>query len=143
MKVTFRSDSEPDFTCLERYLRDGSFGTLPDKWIHEAQQDLAVLQQVYEQLALRMTWITEEMRQKLGSFDDVLLPTHFDSPMQYRILDGLVVRIRKAADVLGFRTDNFPNYSCIPTGLVNASAVKLPGAHGSFLLCSLFANYWA
>jgi hypothetical protein len=71
--------------------------------------------------------------------------------MHFYILNRLVSRIRNAAKALGLNTDDFPHYACIPSGLVNASAVKLPGVERSFLLfdsqlfifCHLFAKGFA
>jgi hypothetical protein len=151
MKVTFRSDTEADFACLEGHLQSGAFGAMPEKWMHEAQHDLTTLQQLYDHVAKRLPWVSAETRRELGKFSDVVLPTRFDSPMQFRILDGLLSRIRDATTTIGLDLSNFPHHACIPTGLVNASAVTLPNAERSFLLfdsqlflyCHLFAKAFA
>jgi hypothetical protein len=151
MNVTFRSDRDPDFACLEQYLVGGEFGNLPDTWLHQAAHDLAVLQKHVDSFANTVPWITDEMRLELRKFDEVDLPTRYDSPIPFRILDGLVKRIRAAADNLGLKAHTFPHHACIPTGLVNACAVELPCSSRPFILfdsalflyCHLFAKSFA
>jgi hypothetical protein len=151
MKVTFKSDSEADFACLENHLRTGAFGDLPDAWRHQAEQDLSLLRETMEALASRTSWIPKDVRDKFSELIDLHLPTRYDSPTQYRILSRLVTRIRDSADVVGLNATDFPHYACIPTGVVNASAVALPDAGRPFLLfdselflyCHLFAKAFA
>lgn len=151
MNITFRSDREPDFACLEQYLIGGAFGSLPDTWRHQAEQDIDVLRNGLNEISKQTTWITNEMRERSGRFTDIELPTRYDSPTQYRILDGLVRRIRRAAKRLELEAHDFPHHACIPSGLVNASAVVLPGASRAFVLfdselflyCHLFAKVFA
>ena len=149
--VTFLSDSQSDFASLEKHLQSGAFGVLQDQELHEAQQDLATHQQIAEAIAEGFPWVSPEMHAQLSQFVDVILPTRLDSPMHFRILKGLVSNIKDAANAIGLDTDEFPHYACIPTGLVNASAVKLPNVERSFLLfdsqlflyCYLFAKSFA
>jgi hypothetical protein len=151
MAITFRSDNESDFACLEQYLTGGAFGELPHAWRHQAEHDLAFLQTKIDEVAAQMSWVTPDLRQSLGRVADIALPTRYDSPLQYRIVDSLVARIRHAAEKLELEEQNFPHYACIPTGLVNASAVALPCATRPFLLfdselflyCHLFAKSFA
>lgn len=151
MKVTFRSDIDPDLALLEQHLESGTFGELPATWLHKAQQDLNALQDIIDALSKRMPWLSDAQRAHNVQFGDVDLPTRYDSPTQFRILDGLVSRIRSAAETIGLNTVDFPHYSCIPTGLVNASAVVLPDATRPFLLfdselflyCHLFSKAFA
>ncbi len=98
-----------------------------------------------------MPWVTEELRAQLSDLGELDLPTRYDSPTQYRILTGLITRIKDAASALGLDTEAFPHYACIPTGCVNASAVVLPTVSRPFLLfdselflyCHLFAKTFA
>lgn len=151
MEVTFRSDRESDFTNLEQYLAAGSFGELPDTWRHQAEHDLDQLRAVMNALSSRMPWVNEEIRLQLAEFQEIDLPTRYDSPTQFRILQKLVSRVKAAAEMMGLDTASFPHVSCIPTGLVNASAVALPNVSRPFLLfdselflyCHLFAKAFA
>lgn len=151
MKISYLSDTDPDYSSLEQHLKAGGFGELSDQWLHEAQQNLASLENVFNRVADNMPWLTPEVREQLVKVEDVTLPTRFDSPLHFRILDGLISRIREAARSIGLDITSFPHYSCIPTGQVNASAVKLPHAQRSFLLfdsqlfiyCNLFAKAFA
>lgn len=151
MKITFRSDTEPDFAELERYLANGSFGHLPDAWRHQAQHDLERLQNVMSSLAERLPWLSPEMTAEAIKFGDIELPTRYDSPMQVRLLEGLVNRIEEAINSLAIEVKEFPHCACIPTGLVNARAVLLPTVDRPFLLfdselflyCHLFAKAFA
>ena len=151
MKVTFRSATESDFSELERYLANGSFGQLPDAWRHQAQHDLKHLQSVIATLAKRLPWMSPQMRKEAIKLGDMQLPTRYDSPTQYRLLDGLVTRIKEALKSLEIEVKEFPHYACIPTGLVNARAVLLPTVARPFLLfdselflyCHLFAKSFA
>lgn len=105
----------------------------------------------------RFGGVFEEVSSKVGreeiGFHDVypaelVLPTRFESPIQYSILNGLVEKIKKATQDIGLDAENFPLYSTIPTGLVNAQAVRLDCSEKKFLLfdsqiftyCNLFAK---
>lgn len=151
MKVTFRSDRDPDFASLEQYLKAGSFGDLPDTWRHQAEHDLNRLRTIMNELSRGLPWVPDEMHLQLSEFGEIDLPTRYDSPTQFRILGKLVSRIRAAAELMGLDTTTFPHCSCIPTGLVNASAVALPNTTRPFLLfdselflyCHLFAKAFA
>ncbi len=151
MNVTFRSDSDPDFAELERYLANGAFGQLPDAWRHQAEHDLKRLQSAMTSLSNRLPWMSPQMRKEATKFGDVHLPTRYDSPMQFRLLEGLVARIRAAVQSIGIDVEEFPHCACIPTGLVNARAVLLPTVERPFLLfdselflyCHLFAKAFA
>jgi len=151
MKVTFRSDRESDFAHLEQHLTAGSFGNLPDTGRHQAEHDVDRLGEAMGTLLSGLPWATDEIRAQLAEFDDLDLPTRYDSPTQFRILGKLVSRVKAAAELIGIETKMFPYFSCIPTGLVNASAVVIPNVSRSFLLfdselllyCHLFAKAFA
>lgn len=151
MKITFRSDRESDFAHLEQHLTAGSFGNLPDAWRHQAQHDIERLRKAMGTLSSGLPWVTDELRAQLAEFDDLDLPTRYDSPTQFRILGKLISRVKAAAELMGLETTMFPHFSCIPTGLVNASAVAIPNVSRPFLLfdselflfCHLFAKAFA
>lgn len=124
---------------------------MPDTLRHQAEHDIASLQSFMDTFSQRFPWMTDDMRAQLTQFGDLELPTRYDSPLKFRTLEGLISRIREAAGSLGLKTEEFPHYSCIPTGLVNAMAVQLHCATRSFLLfdselflfCHLYAKAFA
>lgn len=83
--------------------------------------------------------------------EHIELPTRYESPTHYIILDRLIKRIKNSADKYGLDTSDFPYHSSIPTGLVNAQAVRLPCSRKDFILfdsqifnyCHLFAKAFA
>lgn len=98
--------------------------------------------------AKRFSWMSQKARREAIKFGEIQLPTRYDSPLQFRLLDGLVGRVKEAAQSLEIEVKDFPHYACIPTGLVNARAVLLPTIERPFLLfdselflyCHLFAK---
>ena len=151
MSVSYLSDSDPDYICLEEYLKAGGFGDLPDTWLHQAQHDLSSLKETMETLAARTLWLPGELQEELSVFDSIKLPTRYDSPLNFRLLEGLVTRVKSAAERVGLDVRDFPHYSSIPTRRVNACAVNLPCSSRPFLLfdsqlllfCHLFAKAFA
>ncbi len=150
--TTYRSDSDADFACLEQYLAGGAFGTLADLSLHKWEQNPQQLIHLIQKFAEDMPWASEEANRVAQTLSNKLeLPTRYDSPSQYLILEKLVGRVREAARSLQFQTEDFPHFACIPTGLVNASAVSLPCSSRPFLLfdsqlllyCHLFAKAFA
>ncbi|QWV98657.1 hypothetical protein KP005_05045 [Geomonas nitrogeniifigens] len=150
MPVVYRSNSDPDYMCLEKYLESGAFGKLPDAWRHQAQQDLESLNKFVQNLAANTPWISDEYIEQI-MFSDIEIPTKFDSPFNFRIINNLVVRIKSAAKRVGLDVSKFPHFSSIPTRRVNACAVNLPCSSKPFLLfdsqlllyCHLFAKAFA
>jgi len=148
MPVTYKSESDPDYQCLEQYLKAGAFGSLPDAWIHQAQHDLMALQETLQKLVKNTPWLPKGIQEELSTFRAIELPTKYDSPLNFRLLNNLIVRIKAAAARIGLDVESFPHYSSIPTRQVNACAVNLPGASRPFLLfdsqlflfCHLFAK---
>lgn len=151
MPITYRSDREPDFALLEEYLRNGEFGELPDSYRHQLEHDVAAVEARMEDITKATPWLRAGAPELLRQNAELDLPTRYDSPGRYAILHGLVERVREAAKHFNLKTDEFPHYACIPTGLVNACAIALPGAERPFLLfdsqffsyCHLFAKTFA
>ncbi|HET6720123.1 MAG TPA: hypothetical protein VFH22_10775, partial [Rhodocyclaceae bacterium] len=151
MSVTYRSDSDPDFKCLEHYLECGEFGSLPDAWKSQAQHDMAQMNEILRKVASITPWLTEETREQLTFPTEIELPTKFDSPLNFQLLDGLIKKIKSAAVRVGLDVTSFPHYSNIPTRQVNACAVNLACSTRPFLLfdsqlflfCHLFAKAFA
>jgi hypothetical protein len=151
MQVAYKSDTHPDFALLEEALRQGLLGPMPHRWMHEAEQELDGLRIAMSNWAETVPWMSEAQKANLPQFEDVELPTHFDSPSQFRILTRLVERIQRAAETLGLEMGDFPHFACIPSGLVNASAVSINGSTRPFILfdsqlflyCHLFAKCFA
>lgn len=146
LRVTYLSDSDPDFQCLEKHLRDGSFGKLHDQHVYQAHHDIESQRKFYEVVAEKMGIEGEAIAQLFPN--EITLPTRFESPTHYRLLSGLIDKIKEMAEGYGIDTSTFPHYSSIPTQLVNAQAVRLSCSKRSFLLfdsqiflyCHLFAK---
>ena len=151
MPVTYRSDVNPDYRCLEDYLEGGEFGALPDAWKHQAQHDLASLNEVITALAASTPWLPDGIKEQLSLSSTIELPTKYDSPLNFQLIDGLVKRVKAAAERIGLDVTEFPYYSSIPTRQVNACAIKLPCSSKPFLLfdsqlllyCHLFSKAFA
>lgn len=149
LNVTYLSDTDPDLKCLEKYLGEGQFGKLCDFDVYEAHHDIEMQRKLYELVASRLG--VESINFAEAFPTNVTLPTRYESPMQYRLVVGLVEKIRAVAEQYGIDTSDFPHYSSIPTQMVNAQAVKLPCSKRNFLLfdsqlflyCHLFAKAFA
>jgi len=147
----YRSDSEADFACLERYLSSGEFGELPDLLQHQWQHDDVRLRNFVTAFSKKESWMEQAGDYAQEMLGGATIPTRFDSPWQYAVLELLVGEVRSAAQSLGLSVGDFPHYACIPTGLVNACAVPLDCSSRPFLLfdsqlflyCHLFAKAFA
>lgn len=149
MKIKYLSDSDENYACLEKHLKGGTLGGLPDRGIYEAHKILDEIKEVFEDVASKVG------REEISFYDvypeELVLPTRFESPIQYSILNGLVEKIKKTIKTLGLDAEKFPLYSTIPTGLVNAQAIRLSCSEKNFLLfdsqiftyCNLFAKAFA
>lgn len=150
MKITYLSDTNPDFACLERYLSDGYFGQLNDEYNavieKEAKTFLASMKDFFGSSTLSQ----EESNLLLEHVykEHLTLPTKYESISQYNILTSLTTRIQQSIKDLKLDFEYFPYYTTIPTGEVNACAIKLPEAEKEFLLfdsqlflyCHLFSK---
>lgn len=149
LHVTYLSDLDPDFRCLEKYLQDGAFGKLRDQDLYQAHHDIDSQRKIFELIGQKLGIDGKDFNELLPN--KVILPTRFESPSQYRLLQDLIDKIKCAADDYGIDTSTFPYYSSIPTQLINAQAVRLPCSKQSFLLfdsqiflyCHLFAKVFS
>ncbi len=149
LKITYLSDSNSDFRCLEDYLSRRKFGKLHDQDVYGAHHNVELMRRFYESVASRLGLANSKF---VDSFPTTItLPTRYESPLNYQLLHKLVEQIKNGAKFYEINTANFPYYSSIPTGLVNAQAVNLPCSKHSFLLfdsqlflyCHLFAKAFA
>src|SRR5690606_24551688 len=62
------------------------------------------------------------------------LPTRYDNPFGYKILSDLVDALKETCQETGMPLTDFPPYSCIPTGVINAYAASVGNPATKFLL---------
>ncbi len=150
MKITYLSDTDSDFACLERYLSNGYFGQLTDEYYTMVEKEAEICLSKMKGW-LENSHISQEESDLLFETlykDQLTLPTKYESISQYNILTGLVTRIQQSTKDLKLNFKHFPYYSTIPTGEVNACAIKLPEVEKEFLLfdsqlflyCHLFSK---
>lgn len=152
MAIKYLSDSDKDFECLESYLKNDGFGKLEDKRLVFAENETTLFSEAIPEIfkGYLEDEVVTSMVDKLYN-TDVSLPTRYDSLSQYHILTGLINKIRESISDLGVSHNYFPHSSIIPTGLVNACAIKLPCSSKEFLLfdsqlftyCNLFSKAFA
>ncbi|MGZ4883693.1 MAG: hypothetical protein ACXV2A_07350 [Halobacteriota archaeon] len=147
--ITFLSDTDPDFKCLEDFLRKGKLGRLADREAYAATSDSVLMQGFFELVGSKLGFDAESIANVMPA--SITLPTRFESPAMFRLVEMLVSRIKSVASSIGMNTADFPHYSSVPTGLVNAKAIRLPCSTREFLLfdsqlftyCNLFAKAFA
>jgi hypothetical protein len=132
----YRSDTEQDFRILEDALKAGHFGDLPDEARVLREVDPLVAPLILEDVVSRnpVAFSREELKEYVQTISDLVLPTRYDSPSAFSLLDGLVKEVQGETVKLGLNLEAFPHYATVPTGLVNAMAAPLPGAGKPFLL---------
>lgn len=149
MNVTYLSDSDSDFQCLEEYLKQGAFGKLHDQKLYATHFDSKSQSELFRLIGDRLGLDGSALSDMLPN--TITLPTRYESPLSHKLVRGLVEKIKNAAKKTGIDTSTFPCYSSIPTRMVNAQAVKLPCSKRTFLLfdsqlftyCHLFAKAFA
>lgn len=149
MVKSYLSDTNPNYKCLEDYLKGGAFGALDSMEMDSNVVDYA--SDAFNDFVkiLMGANFAEELMSAAPAIP-IELPTHYDTD-QFGLLKRLIEKIIPAAEEAGIDTSKFPYYSIIPTGLVNACAVKLPCSDRSFLLfdsqvflyCYLFSKVFA
>lgn len=157
MARQFLSDTDANYKCLEDHLAAGEFDELPDAEVHQMQHpanaSLAVME-IVKQISPNFFGsdsLAPHLKRLNERLDSVALPTRYDAPGSYHLIDGLVSRIKHAAEALGWNRIDFPLYASVPTGQVNAVAVDLPCSSQPFLLfddqlltfCNLMAKVYA
>ncbi|MFJ5283031.1 SEC-C metal-binding domain-containing protein [Pseudomonas sp. NPDC088429] len=157
MQRTYLSDTNADYKCLEDYLSNGEFGELPDKDSHTLQHDSlnnATILEFVRQMNPKFVSL-DSNNEVLNGIDDLLdahiLPTRYDAPTSFHLLDSLVTTLRTTLERLDIETENFPLHATVPTGMINAMVVDLPCSSKSFLLfdsqlftfCNLIAKIYA
>lgn len=151
VEYSFLSDSDECYRCLEDNLKAGYFGQLFD--LHNVNHvgDVASIKSRYENvlrntpLDLRDKVKTTLLRSTLGNR---VLPTRFDRPDVYMILERLIEDLKISAKLNKIDVSKFPKYAVLPTGKVNALAIKLDCCDEPFLLfdsqlfifCHLFSK---
>lgn len=152
MNISYRSDTDSDFKCLEESIARGEFGKLNELWKVELEREKGFfaweIQEVFSNY-----WSKEESDKFLNAMqrDEIILPTRFDSISQHSILSGLIEEIEQSAQDFKLEYGHFPHSSTIPTGQVNACAANLKCSSRTFLLfdsqlflyCHLFSKAFA
>lgn len=157
MQRTYLSDTNSDYKCLENYLSNGEFGKLPDKESHTLQHDglnnAAILELVRQGNPEFVS--LDSNNEVLNGINDLLdahaLPTRYDAPTSFHLLDSLVKTLRNTVERLDIDTKNFPLHATVPTGMINAMVVDLPCSSTPFLLfdsqlftfCNLISKIYA
>lgn len=132
----YRSDTQQDFRILEDALKAGHLGHLPDEervfWETDPRASPLILEDVVSRNPSAFS--REELQEYVQTIAALVLPTRYDSPSAFSLLDDLVKEVQGETVKLGLDLDAFPHYATVPTGMVNAMAVPLPGAGKPFLL---------
>lgn len=152
----YLSDDCSHYKCLERHLMQGGFGKLPDANLHRAQHSkdntVIVFEEMKRQNSDLMRLDRDNVADKvIQATLDIELPTRLDSPWAYHQISLLIDQVKETANRLGLETGEFPLHATVPTGQVNAMAVKLECSSKTFLLfdsqlltfCNLVAKLYA
>jgi len=150
MNITYLSDTETDFAYLEKYLDSGSFGQLNDEYRVKMENELLAYIKYIENFCKNSPMSKEESNELISTLykDKLTLPTRYESITQYNILKELIKKIKKSIKDSNMEFKYFPYWTTIPTGEVNACAIKLPEVKKEFLLfdsqlflfCHLFSK---
>lgn len=157
MQRTYLSDSNPDYKCLEDYLSSGEFGDLSDTDAHQLQHDDSNIASVMDYVKhlntdfVKLDTNNEILNSLTGILSAHVLPTRYDAPTSFHLINTLVSNLKNTVERLGISTENFPLYATVPTGLINAMAVNLPCSSAPFLLfdpqlltfCNLISKIYA
>lgn len=157
MQRTYLSDTNSDYKCLEDYLSNGEFGNLPDQASHTLQHDglhrAAILELVKQGnpdfVALDSN--NEALNSITAHLDAHILPTRYDAPMSFHLLNYLVEKLKHTIKRLDIDNTKFPLHATVPTGMINAMVVELPCSSAPFLLfdsqlftfCNLISKIYA
>ena len=154
MKIIYRSEQDPDFKCLEKYIENGYFGNLHEGWIVEAEKENNVWLSHMHTL-FKNTFSKEQLdaTKKFleNEFSEPIVPTKYESISQHFLIKELVEKISNSAKTLGLQKKEFPYYATLPTGEVNACAIKMECSKKEFLLfdsqlftfCNMFAKLFS
>ena len=151
-EIRFLSDEDSDYALLEKAIARGDFGYLGvHSRILAEQRSPPSVADFIESVRGNIDYSDAQK-----SFDDynrarTALPTRYDSPGQFSILTNLISSVLNAATGRGIEISDLPKIATLPTGKINACAVRLQGASSAFLLfdselltfCNLFAKAWA
>lgn len=146
MGINFLSDTDKDYKCLEQYIATNKFGILHDKKMSEVAHNIDEVRNI---LSLYLPAPIIDLVSK--EISNNILPTKYDSLLDFSILKGLIEEIKAAAKTFNLDTSEFPLYATIPTGTVNARAIHPDCSSKTFILfdsqmstfCNLFAKAFA
>ena len=144
--MKYRSDTDPDFQMLEHMLLNGRFGPLKFLEKNDPFHDIDLLNS--------LSPLAEQISGQLGiepadiGLTSLELPTRYDNPLAFHILTALTDSLKDTCRALDWDTSEFPEHACIPTGSVNAHAVKLEKSGKQlivfdsqiFFFCNLFSK---
>jgi hypothetical protein len=150
--IRYLSDEDSDYALLESAIEKGHLGDMID--YNRVKVEQASPPSVDD--FIRSVGGNTDYADAQKCFDDdararAALPTRFDSPGQYSILTDLIANVLDAAAHRGIQISYLPKIATLPTGQINACALRVDGASSPFLLfdsellsfCNLFAKAWA
>lgn len=150
MNIKYLSDTETDFKYLEEYLKSGVFGQLNDEYKVRMENESKIFMKHIKDFLNSSPISKKEVDELFKTVykDQLTLPTRYDSISQHSILSGLIDKIKQSILDCKMEFKYFPYWSTIPTGEVNACAIKLPEVKKEFLLfdsqlflfCHLFSK---
>jgi hypothetical protein len=149
--IPLLSDSDLEYGALEAYFNSDPFGQMPDAWIMQALHEKEGLEKL--SLTLQERFSESNPGDSFPGLPTlpISLPTKYDSPFHYMILQRLVTEIKDAAATIGIDCSNFPHFACIPTRSINARVFELPTGRKPFIIfdaqllsfCHLFSKGFA
>lgn len=149
MKIKYLSESDPDYKCLEEYIANGSYGSVSEQWLIDAQKENKLgIKSVESQFAELFSKDDIDAAIEHPFSSKVAVPTKYDSLLQYAVVSTLMNKIKASAEILEINNKQVPCFATLPTGDGNASALKLPCSSKTFLLfdsqlftfCHLFSK---
>ncbi|GFM79656.1 hypothetical protein PSCICN_03480 [Pseudomonas cichorii] len=156
MQRKYLSDTDKNYKCLEDYLREGEFGDLPDENLHKSQHDKTNTKLILEEVKRNNPKFLKLDKNNTfsnieSSLETLTLPTRYDSPWGYHLINSLIEQIKETAEDFKIETTDFPLHATVPTGQVNAMAVNLNCSSRKFLLfdpqllmfCNIIAKLYA
>ena len=143
--MKYLSDELPHYLALERFIESGACGKL----LHQEKNALFHVPEhfaSFESIGIEIARQLSVDEKKLPPLPETL-PTRYDNPFSYRIVERLIRRLKNTCQLLGVSADKFPPFACIPTGVINAYAANVPGSDNKFLLFDsqvfFFCNLWS
>lgn len=111
MKIEYLSDSMEEYRALEKCLANGDFGILHDRGMQKilsSDQARELMQQKFAELVPVYTHNATEQKTVYETLfpEAMVVPTRYDSPMQYLLLKRLIESIDATSRKTGLETDS-------------------------------------